>query len=191
MHEHRLETGSARGLRMGSRRVAIVRPFVCAVVAVSLILGPAPVQPAAAQQKSAPVDAPAATAAPAAPSPAHPLGDRIAGLLSRPKVERDRSGGVLEPVNSSERQAYACMIAGGGSLLAVQLVDAGAAVATITGGPLLAFHPVLLWTALTGTLFASVCAAAALMAPGVIRLWDYYYFGMRPSAHPTPLPADE
>jgi hypothetical protein len=167
-----------------------MRRLVGVVVAIALVLGQVPVQPAAAQEQRAPGDAPAATAAPAPPSATHDLRDRLEGWLTRPRVERDRSSGVMEPMNSSERQAYACMIAGGASLLAVQLVDAGAAVATITGGPVLAFHPVLLWSALTGTLFASVCAAAALMAPGVIRLWDYYYYGMRPSAHPTPVPAE-
>ena len=172
---------------MGSRRFVTARLLVRVAFAMALLLGQVQVQQAAAQEQRAP----AATAEPAAPSATHPLRDRIAGSLSRPKVERDRSGGVLEPMNSSERQAYACMIAGGASLLAVQLVDAGAAVATITGGPVLAFHPVLLWSALTGTLFASVCAAAALMAPGVIRLWDYYYYGMRPSANPTPVPVDD
>lgn len=176
---------------MGSRRFVTVRLLVRAVLAMALLLGQVQVQQAAAQEQRAPVNAPSAAAEPAPPPAPHPLRDRIEGWLSRPRVERDRSGGVLEPMNSSERQAYACMIAGGASLLAVQLVDAGAAVATITGGPVLAFHPVLLWSALTGTLFASVCAAAALMAPGVIRLWDYYYYGMRPSATPTPLPAGD
>ena len=82
-------------------------------------------------------------------------------------------------------QAYACILGGGASLLAVSLVDAAAAVATITGAPVMVAHPVLIWSALTGTLFASVCAAAAVMTPGVIRLWDYYYFGMRPAQEPT------
>ncbi len=148
-------------------------------------------QQAAAQAQRPAGDPPAAAAEPAPPSGTHPLRDRITSMLTRPKVERDRSGGVLEPINSSERQAYACMLAGGASLLAVQLVDAGAAVATITGGPVMAFHPVLLWSALTGTLFASVCAAAALMVPGVLRLWDYYYYGMRPSPNAAPVPAED
>lgn len=109
----------------------------------------------------------------------------IVSTVTRPKVERDRSGAELETINSSEMQAYACILGGGGSLLAVSLVGATAAVATITGAPVMVPHPVLVWSALTGTLFASVCAAAAVMAPGVIRLWDYYYLGMRPAQDPA------
>ncbi len=109
----------------------------------------------------------------------------MASTVTRPKVERDRSGMELETINSSEIQAYACILGGGTSLLAVSLVDTAAAVATITGAPVMMPHPVLIWSALTGTLFASVCAAAAVMAPGIIRLWDYYYLGMRPAQVPT------
>lgn len=105
----------------------------------------------------------------------------IVSTVARPKVERDRSGTELETINSSEAQAYACMLTGGAALLTVSLVDAAAAVATITGAPVMMPHPVLIWSALTGTLFASVCAAAAVMVPGVIRLWDYYALGMRPA----------
>jgi hypothetical protein len=120
--------------------------------------------------------APGPAAAQAPPSHA----GTIVTTVTRPKVERDRSGTELESINSSEIQAYACILAGGGSLLTVSLVGAVAAVATITGAPVAVPHPVIIWSALTGTLFASVCAAAAVMAPGVIRMWDYYYLGMRP-----------
>ena len=111
--------------------------------------------------------------------------------VTRPRVERDRSTPVLEPMNSSERQAYACLIGGGASLAAVAAVGANEGILVVTGGTLIPTSPVLLWSALAGTLFASVCAASAVAVPAFVRLWDYYYEGMRPVPGTPAPPADE
>ena len=108
-------------------------------------------------------------------------------VVTRPRIERDRSNDVLEPMNSSERQGYACLIGGGAALGIAALAGANESVLIIAGGSMLPSSPVLLWSALTGTLFASVCAATAVAVPAMIRLWDYYYFGMRPVDGATPV----
>jgi hypothetical protein len=111
-----------------------------------------------------------------------------AAVVTRPRIERDRSADVLEPMNSSERQGYACLVGGGTSLGLAAAAGATESILIVTGGSLLPSSPVLLWSALAGTLFASVCGASAVAVPAVLRLWDYYVYGMRPTPGAVPTP---
>lgn len=89
--------------------------------------------------------------------------------------------GVLPPMNGNERQGYGCLVGGGTALALTALAGPTETVLIVAGGSLIPTNSVLLWTALTSTVVASVCAASALVAPVAVRLWDYYYLGMRPA----------
>lgn len=90
--------------------------------------------------------------------------------------------GVLPPVNDIERQGYGCLTAGGAAAVLSAVGGATETVMIAAGGMLRPTNPIVLWTALAGTVIAASCAAGALATPSVLRLWDYYHGGLRETA---------
>lgn len=127
----------------------------------------------------------ALVSAPAGPvmagPPTHAHHGATGAIVAEPGEERDRTQPVLGPLTGSERQGYGCLIGGGTALALSALGGPTETILVVTGGTLVPTGSLLLWTALTGTVVASVCAASALVAPVAVRLWDYYYLGMRPA----------
>jgi hypothetical protein len=84
----------------------------------------------------------------------------------------------LGPLTTAEMQGYGCMVAGGASLVLTAISGTGAVVSIFTGAAALpAIDPFGVGLAVVGTVFASICAVGALMAPTAVRLWRYYYDG--------------
>ena len=88
----------------------------------------------------------------------------------------------LPPVSDIERQGYGCLIGGGTAAVLSAVGGATETVMIVAGGMLRPTNPIVLWTALAGTVIAAACAATALATPSVVRLWDYYHGGKRPAA---------
>jgi hypothetical protein len=89
--------------------------------------------------------------------------------------------GTMEPMSDIERQGYGCLLGGGAATVFSVLGGPTETILVVAGGMLIPTNRVVLWTALSGTVIAAVCAASALATPAVLRLWDYYYVGLRPA----------
>lgn len=89
--------------------------------------------------------------------------------------------GEVRPLSDSERQAFGCLWGTGAGVLATVTGGPTETILIIAGGALVPTNPIVLWMALSGTVLAAMCASSALAAPGVVRLWNYYYLGMRPA----------
>lgn len=151
---------------MGVQRVGRGRRAVTLVSVVVLVLAQVVPRPALAQAMAsvgalAPAGAMVAQRAAAEPAPTAP--------------------GVLAPVSDIERQGFGCLAAGGAAAVLSAVGGATETVMVAAGGLLRPSNPVVLWTALAGTVIAAACAAGALATPSVVRMWEYYHDGKRPA----------
>ena len=88
----------------------------------------------------------------------------------------------LGPMTNFEMQGYGCLATGGLTTAVAALADSNELVLIFGGGTVPPSTPIALVIAVTGTIFASFCAVGALATPAVVRMWDYYYDGMRVAA---------
>ena len=90
----------------------------------------------------------------------------------------------LRPMTTSEMQGYGCLVSGAAATLLTVIAGTNELVMVFAGSPVLPTTSIGLGLAVGGTIFASVCAVGALATPAVVRLWNYYYDGMRVAPAP-------
>jgi len=87
-------------------------------------------------------------------------------------------------MTNSEMQGYGCLTAGGVATALTAMTGTDELILVFAGGTVTPATPVGAVIAVTGMIFASVCAVGALATPAVVRMWNYYYGGMRPAPAP-------
>jgi hypothetical protein len=95
-----------------------------------------------------------------------------------------RAPNVLPPITNSKFKVMAASPRGEPTAGLTGLVGTNGLILVFAGGTVLPTSSVGVVIAATGMIFASVCAVGALATPAVVRLWDYYYVGMRPATTP-------
>jgi hypothetical protein len=86
-------------------------------------------------------------------------------------------------MSASEMQGYGCLAAGGASLVMTALAGTNEMI-LVFGGSVTPTTPAGAAVAVSGLIFASVCAVGALVTPAAVRLWRYYYDGARLAPSP-------
>jgi hypothetical protein len=119
-------------------------------------------------------------------APIEPAYAASTGLIEQPAPNATSAAppNQLGPITDSEMQSYGCLATAGGGLVLVALAGHDELLAAIAGGgttPTTAAGVVVTAIVLVS---ASFCAVGALATPGVVRMWRYYYLGMRPTAVP-------
>lgn len=83
----------------------------------------------------------------------------------------------LGPPSDGELQGYGCLISGAVATGLTWFAGTNQMIMVVAGGTLAPTSTVGLAVAITGTVFASVCAVGALGTPAILRLWHLYYDG--------------
>jgi hypothetical protein len=78
-------------------------------------------------------------------------------------------------MSNAEVQGYGCIYTGAAATAIGAFAGSGQLVQVLTGGAALAVPPIDFVLAVTGTVFAGLCAVGALAAPAVVRTWHEYY----------------
>lgn len=81
---------------------------------------------------------------------------------------------MTPPLSDSEAQGYGCLISGGLATGLTMLAGSDHLIKIVAGGTIGPATPAALIVALTGTVFASVCAVGALATSALMRLYDLY-----------------
>jgi hypothetical protein len=85
----------------------------------------------------------------------------------------------LGPISNAEVQAFGCLYTGATATAIAAFAGSGQLIQALTGGAVISVAPVDFALAVTGTIFAGFCAAGALAAPAIVRLWHEYYNGQK------------
>lgn len=91
------------------------------------------------------------------------------------------------PPSDGEVQGYGCLISGAVATAMTWAAGTNQMIMVVAGGTLAPTNALGIAVAVTGTVFASVCAVGALATPAVLRMWHLYYEGKHLKAAP-PLP---
>ena len=103
-------------------------------------------------------------------------GDGAAGVT--PRVE------TLGPLSDGEAQGFGCLSTGLAATALTWVAGTNQMIMVVAGGTLAPTNPLGVALAVTGTVFASVCAVGALATPAVVRLWRIYVDGMQVRSEP-------
>ena len=91
----------------------------------------------------------------------------------------------LAPISDGEIAGYGCLASGAAATALMWLAGTNQMIMVVAGGTLGPTNLAGIVVAVTGTVFASVCAVGALATPAVLRMWDIYYRGKHVKAEVT------
>ncbi len=129
-------------------------------------------------------------------APASAAGPMQSAITATNAVASDRTNGAagtsadaladdeLGPMSDGEIQGYGCLISGAFATALTWIAGTNQMIMVVAGGTLAPTNAVGVAVAITGTVFASVCAVGALGTPALIRLWHLYYEGKHVKATP-------
>lgn len=86
--------------------------------------------------------------------------------------------GELEPLTIFDMQSYGCLITGGVAAGMSPVINTNELL-LLLGATVVPSTVLTATLAVAGVVFAGACAVGAVATPAVVRLYDYYYRGMR------------